>query len=212
MIGFTPDEVLRRVGNLLLDPGQARWTEAELLRWLGDGLRELTGYVPYAGAVMRTLTLSEGAVQVLPSGEYLVDIPSSMVNRVDKNRLDAEIPGWMDEVVVDGAFEHFAQHESMTNHFLIYPPAEGGEQIQALIRDTTTFEIEAADADSVLPVDRIYLPAMVDYVMARAHLKHSRSTAADKRGRNAYNRFLNALGVSYSVDTSTPANETEVPS
>jgi len=58
--------IVDRVQDVLQDSGGV-WVEAELLRWLSDGQRDIALRVPAATAVETDLTLVAGVRQTLPA-------------------------------------------------------------------------------------------------------------------------------------------------
>ena len=78
-MAISGSDILSRVRDTLQDTTSVRWTDAELLRYLNDGQREVVNMKPDASALTTNVQLSTGTLQTIPSnGLRLIKITRNM--------------------------------------------------------------------------------------------------------------------------------------
>lgn len=198
----TVTEIFSRARDLVHDSAGSRWVDAELIRWFNDGLKEVVLHKPSANSARTTLTLVAGSIQELPAGAIqLLKITHNSTSKkacrfVDQDRLDAAEPGWRAAPGTVDA-DHYMYDPETPMEYQVYPPNTGGGQLEA------TLATEPADVTTVgetIPLNDIYVPCMVDYLIYRAYSKHSKFTGNEQRAKNARERFLTALGVKMQLE------------
>ena len=76
---LTGANLITRVQDTLQDTTSVRWSEAELLRYINDGQREVVNLRPDASALTANVQLSTGTLQTIPtSGLRLLKITRNM--------------------------------------------------------------------------------------------------------------------------------------
>lgn len=193
-------EVVWRVRQLIHDSAGSRWDDAEMLKWLNDSLLETVLHKPTANSQRVTLQLDTGTVQSLPtSAVQLLRISHNSVSYgsirvIDQDRLDAADPNWRVSDVNTNTtdVQHYMYDPLAPKEFHVYPANNGAGQVEATVSQTPT---NITSMNALFPLEDIYGPAVVDYLLYRAYSKHSKFAGNEQRAANAYNRYLQQLGV-----------------
>lgn len=194
--------LLSQATDILLDSGFTRWTQAELLRWLNAGRREIAILRPDLYSKISVHTLSAGTKQTIPSdGNNFLDAirnvasdsvtPGRSVRVIEQEVLDAIKPNWHSETA-SGTIKHFMFDERTPKHFFVYPPAVANTKLE-IRYSTTPVDVTANDS---LTDDEIWSSAIVDYVLYRAFSKDAEYTGNMARAAAHYTQFANTLGIS----------------
>lgn len=202
-------DLVERVRELVQDKAGTRWTDPEMLSWLNDGLLELVLYKPTAVTARRVLPLTQGTFQTLPSDTVqLIRIThndgGNSIRVVDVDRLDAIAPAWR-AMAQTRTVEHYMYDPLTPTGFEVYPPNDGRGRVSA------TLGVKPAPMIALtanVPVDDIYYPPLVDYLLYRAYSKHSKFAGNDQRAAAAYARFGQAVGIKLSAETGMNPNLT----
>lgn len=228
----TAAEVLDRARRIILDETSVRWPLPELLLWTDDGQREIAVHKPTATAESVVLPLAEGTRQVIPDDyqsllriiRNIVEAPEEgprvagrAVRIVPRDQLDALNPNWHDPVAVpfDAQARHYVYDEASPREFFVYPGNDGSGRVEAtLSRIPGRLQIEqGADPEDLasyeavpLAVSRIYLSALVDYVLYRAYSKDSQFAGNAERAAAYFNQFANAVGIKGQAEAATTPN------
>lgn len=189
-----------RVRQLIHDSAGSRWDDAEMLKWLNDGLLETVLHKPTANSKRVTLQLASGTVQSLPTSALQLlrishnKVSSSSIRFIDQDRLDAADPYWRvssaDTRTVD--VQHYMYDPIAPKEFHVYPANTGTGQLEATVAETPS---NITNMQTIFPLEDVYGPAIVDYLLYRAYSKHSKFAGNEQRAANAYNRYLQQLGV-----------------
>lgn len=201
----SPNEILTRAGDILLDASFVRWTQAELLRYLNDGRRDLAIHRPDLYSVTEIVTLAGGSKQSIPSDgfRFLNAVrnvsASNVVGRalriIEREMLDAQNPSWH-TVSGSTSLKHFMFDERVPKTFYVYPPAVAGHKLEIAYSkapvDITDGQLASTSA---LENEEIYAGALLDYVLYRAFSKDAEYAANLQRASMHYNAFATALGI-----------------
>lgn len=226
---LTGRTILSWVSTVLGDPTNTTWTLAELLNWLNNGQRALTGLRPDVSVSLSTIQLVAGTSQSLPVTAHRAikftrnmgvngTTPGNAILQVPGDVLDRTIPDWhtgatvpanasVSNVVYDGRFPH---------KFYVFPPqpAVNPSQIEAIVAvaptDVTMNGVNGGNADSVISVDDVWAPALMDYVCARALSKESDGQAPEKAAMYM-KAFLGAAQADLLSTTADEAKPADVP-
>lgn len=193
----------------LIDPNGDRWSRtAELLAYANDAVKEIVGSDPTAGAKRVAFQLASGSKQKLPAdGEILLNIEHNLgadgltvgrgiliADRVHLTRID---PLW--PATVGSYVELYVYDERYSKEFYVYPRPTGTWYVQ-LLYAAIPEDLTAATIDSqAMEISDLYGPAIHDYVVARALMKHNLS-ADLPRSSAFFNRFYSQIGRSLQGD------------
>lgn len=197
-------DVLDKAEILLLDESNDRWTEAELLGWLTDGLRALANLRPYSVASKTVETLVTGSRQAVPTGSFLLlDIlrnmgadgatPGKPIRRVDSGIQRAFGSTWhsADDGAAVANFTYDPDLEPLVYHVVPRIPSTPVITVE-MIHAVTPSDVAATS--STLPVNEEYEQGLVDYVLYRAFSKDS-EFAENERADYYYKKFLATTSV-----------------
>lgn len=198
-MAITAAEVITRASDIIQDQTNVRWPQAELLRYLNDGRREICIVRPDIYATTTVLTLAAGTKQAIPAdGRRLLDVirnmasdavtPGRAVRIVEREVLDAQLPDWHSES--SGATKHFMFDERSPKDFYVYPPAASGAKLQVAYSKTP---VEITSLNTELSDEDIYTGALVDYICYRAFSKDAEYAGNVDRSALHYGQFRNAL-------------------
>lgn len=230
-MSVTAAEVIDRARRIILDETSVRWPLPELLLWTDDGQREIALHKPTATAESIVLGLVEGTLQTLPPAyQSLLRItrnivaapegetrqPGRAIRIVPRDQLDALNPRWHEAGAVPFATEarHYVYDEASPREFFVYPGNDGTGKVEAtLSRIPARLAIaDGADADDLasyaleLDVSRIYLTALVDYVLYRAYSKDAQFSGNAQRAGAYYGQFAAAVGIKGQAEAVTTPN------
>ena len=192
---MTPKEIIQSARLLLNDTGiQARQSDAELLGYVHDALRECATLAPQ-------LFLTTGDMECVPDAteqglsyadvQALVDVirvkGGRAVLRGDLATLSAFNPLWGDSTA--GAAVNWMPYPGDPLRFYIYPKAPPGQVLEIkYVRNPTAFALTAEITD--LP--EALRPALIDYVVGRAEMKDDEHVNSG-RATAAYQQFVTLL-------------------
>lgn len=175
MSTVTAQAIINKAVTQLVDVANVRWTRAELLAWLNDGLRQIVLMQPNATNTVVAVKLVAGTRQKIPTDGWLLLTANRNMG------LDGTTPGRAIRIIsrelLDGfdANWHAATPSDVTKHYLydlqdqlafyVYPPSKGNNYIEI------NYSVQPADLTSesqVIPTFPIYQSALVDYILYRA--------------------------------------------
>lgn len=219
MANVQVDDVLIRLRDLLLDADDVRWPLEEKLRYIADGVREVAFFKPDACAKTAVVQLVAGVRQTLPDdASSLLDVVRNMgTNRstpglaprsVDRSALDAHVPGWH-KSPPSQEVRHFMFDPQDQKVFLVWPPQP----------DTNPGSLElvyaavpaAASVGASLPLDSVWLPALLNYVMYRCWSKDAEHAANAQLAVAYYQAFGAALQGRTAAEGATDVNLNRAP-
>lgn len=200
-----PSDLITRAGDILQDQTQVRWAQAELLRYLNDGRRELAIHRPDIYSSTFVMTMVVGTQQSIPSdGNRFLDavrnvtsgnVVGRAVRVCEREVLDSQLPDWHTETA-SVALKHFMFDERSPKTFYVYPPATAGHKLEIVYSkspvDITSDELAST---SVLAGEDIYSGVILDYILYRAFSKDSDYAGNLQRAGMHYGMFTNALGI-----------------
>lgn len=215
-----PSDLLTRAGDILQDQTNVRWVQAELLRYLNDGRRELAIHRPDLYSVTYTMTLAAGSKQDIPmDGNRFLDATRNVssagavgraVRIVEREVLDAQNPDWHTE---DGttAIKHFMFDERSPKTFYVYPPAVSGTKLD-IVYSKSPVDVLTGDLNStsILATEDIYTGVLLDYILYRAFSKDAEYAGNLQRASIHYQMFANSLGIGNRKRYATSPNVADI--
>ena len=210
-------DIIDRVTDLLLDKDRsdddARWTTAELLRWINDSRMAILTRRPVACSKIATFTLLAGTYQAIPAdGTQLLDVirnmgmdgntPGRSIRRTDRQNVDDFDLNWH-AATQSAEISQFTYDDRTPKNFFVVPPAIAGTKIMA--------SYAAIPPAITLPADNLdisleYIDAVVNYVCFRAKSKDSEYANAAEASA-FYGAFNDALGQTQQGQTANSPNQ-----
>lgn len=206
--------VFSRVVDILQDVGNIRWTEAELLRWLSDGQREIALHHPDASTSNIAIQLTSGATkQSLPATAVrLVSLirnagaagvtPGRTIRLVDKNLMDNSRPSWHTDTA-GTEVQNYMYDARDPRTFYVYPAPATAFYVEAVLAVPPTNITSTSDN---LSVDDLYSNALVDYTVYRCLAKDAEFTGNKERAMLHFQAFASSIGIRVSTDTTNSPN------
>lgn len=217
---MTPADIFIRVDDALQDAGGVRWSQAERLRYLNDGRREMAILRPDIYAQTVALSLVAGSRQAVPPGCIkLFDVqrnlladgsPGRAIAVAEREVMDAFIPGWHSAPPAP-SIRNFMFDERMPKVFWVFPPAAAGQKVE-LSMSAEPLDVGLNDD---LTQEGAHAVLLVYYVIYRALIKDAEYAGNAALATQSYQSFMSGLGVSakraFSTSPNT-ANQGGVPS
>ena len=183
------NSILSRSAIVLQDSGAVRWSEAERLDWLNDGLRELAVLKPDAKVKRTSVSLASGAKQVLPTDAILLQgietAEGEVVQPCVRSVLDAFSPGWIGRP--SNSVINFMYSPAEPLIYYVYPAQADTSNTVELIY---TAYPATATAGGNLDVQDKYANAILDYVLFRSYSKDTEFAGSAQLAAAYYQSFI----------------------
>ena len=224
---FTQYDILLECSLTLQDRTFTRWMPSDLNLWLNAGLSEISLHKPNVMEQTQQAVLDIGTLQQIPPGYFQIlravrnigtynpvtavasYAPGPSIVEATRQELDAVIPGWSDPNTVPftDAVEHIIYDAAEPTKFYVYPGNTGFGVIEIVVAPNQAYLPNGVTPTSAetytagVPLNDIYRPVLVNYVLYRAFQIDSDQPAASQRAQDHENRYLTALGVKVSTET-----------
>lgn len=194
-------DVLGRAALVLNDPTYERWTQAELIGHLNDGVLAIAVARPDALATTGTLTLVAGARQSLPASALkLLSVDwredGRAVTYVERDLLDRLLPTWR-VATATAKTKHWLYDNRTPKVFDVYPPAKAATTVQATWAVVPTKLVQVTD---VVPLDEVYINPLVEFVAYKAYSVDTEFSRQPQVAAAKLNAFRMMLGEKTSKD------------
>lgn len=211
----TAASLLTKASIILQDDDNLRWTLAELVGWLNDGLKAVIIVQPQSHAESVALALAEGTLQSLTDPKHIrllriIRNLSSAAPRAggrairitDRSLLDTQAPYWHDpsDTPYRKEVRQYVFDETCPQEFYVYPGNDGTGLVEAIVSTVPTLVEPTGDPESIasyevaIDLREPWGPILIDYVLYRAYLKDAPEGGAGKAAIH-YQQFATALGV-----------------
>tara|TARA_R100000742_G_C4260490_1_gene78301 strand:- start:74 stop:817 length:744 start_codon:yes stop_codon:yes gene_type:complete len=213
---LTGANLISRIQDTLQDTTGVRWTEAELLRYINDGQREVVNFRLDAAADHSNIQLVTGTEQSIPDVALsLLKVVRNMsatggsatggkaIRIVDVDILNTTEPDWHDASVTGDAahgsiIKHYTYDPDDPRRFHVYPGVKSGSNAYVEIV-TVRNPTDLSATSSTIYIDDIYGNAIIDYVLFRAYQKDSEHASNAQRAGTHYQLFINSLSAGASA-------------
>jgi hypothetical protein len=208
--------ILDRVVDLLLDndraEGEARWSDAELIRWINDSRMAIITRKPSACSKIATVPLVAGSHQTVPSdGTLLFDVicnmgtgstPGRSIRRTDRQNIDDDDLYWH-QSTPKTEISQFTFDDRTPKDFFVWPPAVADTTIRI---SYAAIPAEVTDSTDTLDIGLEVMDAVVNYVAYRAKSKDSQYANAAEAAA-FYGAFGEALGIQAQTQNAASPNQ-----
>jgi hypothetical protein len=163
-------DVFAEANKTLNDPNDVRWTQADKIRYINDGVLAIGLVRPDAIAKNATLALAAGSKQVLPAdGLRLLDVRrntgGNAVLYIDRTILDHQLPDWP-TLTQKTVIKHWMYENANPKVFDVYPPAKLGASLDIVYSAIPT---KVAATTDTIPLDDIYINPLVEFLLFKAY-------------------------------------------
>jgi hypothetical protein len=195
-VAVAASAIISRARNLLADTGTTqRWSDSELLGYLSDGQRTLVAAVPSISQQTSTVSLVSGSRQSIPAtGHQLITVyrnrtaggtSGGPVIPVPREMMDSQYEAWYSATPAS-AVRMFVFDAMDPTAFYVYPPNDGNGSVEL------NYSVMPADLTATtdnIVVRPIFQSALLDYLLARAHMKDSDYAAGLQLANNYMSLF-----------------------
>jgi len=192
----------------LIDISGVRWTRAELLKWLNDGLRQIVLMQPNAMNTPGAVQLVAGTRQTLPTGGWMLlgiyrnmgttgTTPGRAVRIISRELLDAFNPDWHTTTASAVTKNYIYDLQDQTAYY-VYPPSTGANYLEI------NYSLQPTDLTSesqVIPMFDVYQGPLLDYIMFRACTKDAEYAAGVALGQLYLTTFTSSTNVKAQSET-----------
>jgi len=210
----TAQTIINKAAIQLTDIANVRWTRAELLSWLNDGMRQIVLMQPSASSTTVSKLLTAGTRQTIPSdGWLLLQIYRNMgttgsaagraIRIVSREVLDGFDPYWHTGIP-KAEVKNFIYDTQDQTAFYVYPPNTGTQYIELNYSSQPT---NLTTENQVIPLFDIFQSALVDYIMFRACSKDAEYAPGLQLAQGYLATFTASIqGKSQTEATNDPVN------
>jgi hypothetical protein len=210
----TAQTIINKAAIQLTDIANVRWTRAELLSWLNDGMRQIVTMQPSASSTTVSKLLTAGTRQTIPSdGWLLLQIYRNMgttgsaagraIRIVSREVLDGFDPYWHTGIP-KAEVKNFIYDTQDQTAFYVYPPNTGTQYIELNYSAQPT---NLTTENQVIPIFDVFQSALVDYILYRACSKDAEYAPGLQLAQSYLTTFTIALqGKATTEATNDPVN------
>ena len=210
-MALTAGSIVVRAARTLNDTAHATWSEDELREYVSEAMKAAVLVRPEVNPVTTTVQLVPGVKQTIPDdGFVLIEVlrnmgleegsdppapgePGRVITPTSLAALDQGGSDWPTETPEDVVQSSVYDVRNRKTYY-VYPPQDDPahfiEIVYARIPPEVLDAAAAAedDADDTLPIDDIYAPALIDYVLHRARI---RDISVEGQGMAASSQYFN---------------------
>jgi len=206
-------DVLARISIVLQDTAATRYTNANLVKFLNDGQREVVLHRPDANVTTETFSCANGSKQALPvAGLRLVDVIRNVngnaITQVERAILDQNLPNWHETLAGAKGIEHFVYDSGNPKNFYIYPKGISGTHSLEIVYSSIPLVIPTAYSSATnIALDDVYANCLVDYTLYRAYQIDS-AEGNIQRSAMHFQAFSQSLGIKTRSDAASSPRPT----
>ena len=208
----TAKTIIDKASIQLIDLTNIRWTRAELLSWLNDGLRQIVTIQPSASSTTVSKQLTVGTRQYIPTDGWLLlsiyrnmgtngTTPGRIIRIVSREILDSFNPNW-NTVTATAEVRNYMYTDQDQLAFYVYPPNTGTQYIEL------NYSVQPVDLTletQPIPIFDVFQSALVDYILYRACSKDAEYAPGVQLSQSYMATFVAAIqGKNQSEVTSNP--------
>lgn len=208
----TAKTIIDKASIQLIDLTNIRWTRAELLSWLNDGLRQIVTIQPSASSTTVAKQLAVGTRQYIPTDGWLLlsiyrnmgtngTTPGRIIRIVSREILDSFNPNW-NTVTATAEVRNYMYTDQDQLAFYVYPPNTGTQYIEL------NYSVQPVDLTletQPIPIFDVFQSALMDYILYRACSKDAEYAPGVALSQSYMATFIAAIqGKNQSEITSNP--------
>jgi len=208
----TAKTIIDKASIQLIDLTNIRWTRAELLAWLNDGLRQIVTIQPSASSTTVSKQLAAGTRQYIPTDGWLLlsiyrnmgtngTTPGRVIRIISREILDSFNPNW-NTVTATAEVRNYMYTDQDQLAFYVYPPNTGTQYIEL------NYSVQPVDLTletQPIPIFDVFQSALVDYILYRACSKDAEYAPGVALSQSYMATFVAAIqGKNQSEITSNP--------
>jgi hypothetical protein len=196
----TAKAILDKATIQLIDLANIRWTRAELLAWLNDGMRQTVLIQPSASSTTAVVKLQAGTRQYIPDGGWLLlsiyrnmgtngTTPGRAIRIISREIIDGFNPDWHTDTAKAEVRNYIYTNQDQLA-FYVYPPNTGTQYVE--INYSSQLD-DLTSESQVIPIFDIFQSALVDYILYRACTKDAEYAPGLALGQQYSAAFVAAI-------------------
>lgn len=196
----TAKAIIDKAAIQLIDLTNIRWTRAELLAWLNDGMRQIVTIQPSASSTTVSKQLVAGTRQYIPDDGWLLlsvyrnmgtngTTPGRAIRIISREILDSFNPNWHTDTAKAEVRNYIYTDQDQTA-FYVSPPNTGTQYVEL------NYSVQPADLTvetQVIPIFDIFQSALVDYILYRACSKDAEYAPGLQLAQGYLATFIGAI-------------------
>jgi hypothetical protein len=210
----TAQTIINKAAIQLTDIANVRWTRAELLSWLNDGMRQIVLMQPSASSTTVSKVLTAGTRQTIPTDGWLLlqiyrnmgttgTVPGRAIRIISREVLDGFNPNWHSELPKTEVKNYIYDVQDQLA-FYVYPPNTGTQYIEL---NYSVQPVNLTSESQAIPLFDIFQSSLVDYILFRACSKDAEYAPGLQLAQGYLATFSAAVqGKSQSETTNEPVN------
>ena len=171
----TAQTIINKAAIQLTDIANVRWTRAELLSWLNDGMRQIVLIQPSGSSTTVSMQLTAGTRQSIPTDGWLLlqiyrnmgvsgSTPGRAIRIVSREILDGFNPNWHTDTAAAEVRNYIYDAQDQLA-FYVYPPNTGTGYIELNYSAQPT---NLTSESQTIPIFDVFQQSLVDYILFRA--------------------------------------------
>lgn len=207
-------DLVARARIVLHDSAGTRWVDAECIKWVSDGQRELVSYKPEAYVKNQSVLLVAGAKQAVPTDcNQFVEITrnmgadgtttGAMIRLVDRKSLDTTSPSWYGDTPT-ATIKNYVFNALDPLRYYVYPPSNGAGYVEIIYAAHPPALTATTDA---LVVADVYASALLNYLLYRSYSKETEEGSA-QLAAIYFGAFQNAVNAKATAEATRNPNVT----
>ena len=171
----TAKTIIDKATVQLIDLANIRWTRAELLSWLNDGVRQIVTIQPSASSTTVSKQLVAGTRQTLPADGWLLlsvyrnmgtngTTPGRAIRLVSREIIDGFNPNWHTDTAKAEVRNYIYSNQDQAA-FFVYPPNTGTQYVEL---NYSAQPADLTNENQPIAIFDIFQSALVDYILYRA--------------------------------------------
>ena len=193
---ITAQALVNRAADILADPDNVRWTRSELISHLNDAQRACVLNRPEVNPTVADHNCTATTMQTLPSEAFeLIEVIRNKQGNVTRpivyerrENLDRYNKTWHNTPASFSAINVYTYEQRFRTRFFVYPQPPANHTIEIVY---SKIPAAVTDEATVIEIDDVYEPGILNYMLFRAYSKDSGVQGSD--GNNAqlyYQKFL----------------------
>lgn len=199
--------LIAQISETVQDESNVVWTEAQALEWLNDAQLVIASVRPDASISNNVVTLVPGTKQTI-TGLRLMSVvrnmgtdgltPGKATRLVERGIKDDFEPDWHTETAAVSVKEYIFD-ERTPKIYYVSPPVHATTVVQIEIIEAVS-PASIATAATVISLDDIYSPAMIEWAVYRCLAREAEETPNIQRAAMHFQQFFSLLGAKLNPD------------
>lgn len=214
---LTGSDIQAQASELAGDDEAVTWTPDQILGWINEAIRIVCAWRPDASVLHSAVKLVAGTKQSVTGRRPIRVVrnmgsdgvtPGDAVHFVDMETKDRLEPSWHSDTAGAPVVEWAWDPDDPTCYY-VYPPVPASTNVYVDLVQAVdpTAIVNLTDA---LPLDDVYSPAVLEWVMYRLFGRDSVETSNNARAQQHLQACAQLLGVKMKGDASIlPVHETQ---